>query len=476
MRSLTTKLTLAFLFVSLAGALITSAFIQWRTRSEFDQFLVRQDTAQLVTALQNSYAASGSWQDCQSIIQEYADRQQQYFATQRATASDPNQGKPASNGIDRPGGEPPNVDGFRFPLTIVSADRRIICGPEDRIGALVNDSDLRQSVKIEVDGQTVGYLMTGSLGDRRRSPEEAFLRQVNGAIITSGALGLLLALVLGAILARTLTNPLRELTVAAQRIAQGELGYQVKVRSQDELGSLATAFNRMSADLNASTQARRQMTADIAHDLRTPLSLILGYTEALADGKLPGAPEIFEVMHQEANHLNRLIDDLRLISLAEAGELSLNCVRMAPATLVERAEAAFKPRAEQKGVTLQAEIAAGLPDVNVDPERMAQVLGNLIANALRYTLAGGQVTLAAERKANDIVLSVRDTGPGVDPEDLPHIFDRFYRGDKSRRAGEESGLGLTIARSLVEAQGGVISVESVPGAGAAFIIRLPVSS
>jgi len=480
MRSLTQKLTLAFLFVALAGAVITSAFIQWRTRSEFDQYLVRQDTAQLISALQASFADKGSWQDCQEVFDEHNARQQQWLAIQKPpySAAAPASGseKPAYGHGEYSGGPPDDPQGFRFPLSLVSADGHIVCGPEDRIGSAVHRSQLRSALEIELNGITIGYLVAGPLGEIRRSPEMAFLRQINAAIFTSGALGLLLALGLGAFLARTLTRPLRELTDASGRIAQGDLGYQVKVRSQDELGTLATAFNRMSADLAASNQARRQMTADIAHDLRTPLSLILGYTEALADGKLSGSPEIFTVMHQEANHLNRLIDDLRLISLADAGELPLNRTLMAPATLVERAEAAFRTRVEQKSVSLQSEIAPDLPNVNVDPERIAQVLGNLIANALRYTPAQGRITLSAQYEAGAVAIRVRDTGPGVVPEDLPHIFDRFYRGDKSRRSGDESGLGLTIAKSLIDAHGGTISVESAPGAGATFIILLPPES
>jgi signal transduction histidine kinase len=459
MRSLTTKLTLAFLCVSLIGAVMASVFVQWRTRSEFDRFLFRQDTAQLVSALQASYLANGSWRECAQVLNVDSSRRP-------AAGTDTHSAENGRYGPD-------DSLTVRFPLLLVSADRVVRCGPPDRIGDKVGPASLRLGVPLEVDGRVVGYLLTGSFDDVRRSPELAFLRQVNSAILISALLGLLFALALGAVLARTLTRPIRELTDASGRIAQGELGLQVQVRSRDELGSLAQAFNRMSADLDASNQARKQMTADIAHDLRTPLSLILGYTEALSDGKLPGSPEIYAVMHQEANHLNRLIDDLRLISLAEAGELPLNRTPLAPGTLIERAAAAFGPRADQKNVGLAVEVQPGLPPVEVDPERMAQVLGNLLANALRYTPGGGQVRLAARLDGNEVCLQVKDSGPGIAAEDLPHIFDRFYRADKSRQAGEESGLGLTIVKSLVEAHGGRITAESAPGQGASFSVRLP---
>jgi signal transduction histidine kinase len=231
----------------------------------------------------------------------------------------------------------------------------------------------------------------------------------------------------------------------------------------------------MSVDLAQSIQARRQMTADVAHDLRTPLSVILGYTEALSDGKLHGEPQMYDVMHNEAQHLSHLIDDLRFLSLADAGELPLERRDVSPLELLNRTAAAHGAAAEQKNIDLQVQASPDFPDLHVDPERMAQVLGNLISNALRHTPAGGSVVLIAKSGTKGVVLQVRDTGSGIDAADLPYIFNRLYRGDLSRQQNGESGLGLAIAKSIVEAHGGRITAESTPGAGTTFTITLPYS-
>lgn len=460
-RSLAFKLTLAFLFVSLVGAVLAAIFIQQRTRSEFNRFLFRQDANELVSALTSYYKVSGGWEGCEQVFHDFIARRVKILGPEFAPGEE----------IRDP--QPPN---YRLPFALASKDGMILYGaPAERIGVQVDVKELRAGIPLEVDGEVVGYLLAGALVEGRRlpSPEFSFLQQVNLAIFISALISVAIALLLGSALARTLTRPIRELTEATKMIAQGDLGFQVDIRSKDELGLLASSFNQMSADLAKSNQLRKQMTADIAHDLRTPLSLILGYTEALSDGKLQGNQEIFSVMHKEANHLSHLIDDLRIISLADAGELPLNRQKVSPNALLERAEAAFRPQAAQKNISLVVQAMEDLPLVEVDPERMAQVLGNLLSNALRYTPPEGTITLSAAKEAEKVTLHVHDTGPGIAPEDLPYIFNRFYRADKSRQQTGESGLGLTIAKSLVEAHGGGIEVESQPGIGTTFILWLP---
>jgi signal transduction histidine kinase len=245
----------------------------------------------------------------------------------------------------------------------------------------------------------------------------------------------------------------------------------VKVRSRDELGDLAISFNQMSSELEQANQLRRKMTADIAHDLRTPLSVMMGYSEALSDGKLEATPEIFRVMHTEALHLSHLVDDLKTLSLADARELPLNLQKISPGDLLSRAENSYRVQAENKDISIQVEIQPDLPNIEVDIERMAQVLGNLVSNALRYTQAGGEILLKAERTEGKVRLCVVDTGTGIAADDLPYIFERSFRGDKARQHGDgETGLGLAIAKSLVEAQGGVMAVESQLGRGTRFTI------
>jgi signal transduction histidine kinase len=210
----------------------------------------------------------------------------------------------------------------------------------------------------------------------------------------------------------------------------------------------------------------------------------MGYTEALSDGKLDGTPETLAILHDEAQHLSRLVEDLRTLSLADAGELSLTRRPIAPLALLERAASVHTGPARQKQVTLKVAASQALPQVEVDPDRIAQVLGNLISNALRYTPPGGKILLSAKASSSDhadhitgVYLQVQDTGSGIAVNHLPHIFDRFYRADKSRHQEEgESGLGLAIAKSLVEAHAGSIAVDSTPGIGTTFTILLPVQN
>jgi signal transduction histidine kinase len=447
MRSIATKLTLAFLLVGLTGAILVAVIVQVRTRSAFNQFLLNREQQALVNSLVQYYQRSNSWQ---GVIRDLVETglQDSFELNSRDLRRDWN----------------------RFVL--VGSDGRIIFSPQVRqIGQQISARDLEKALTLESGGEMIGWLLLEA-GSRLWVPDSAealFLRNLTSASLLSALVAVLLALVLGGLLAYTLTRSLRELTEATVEIADGKLGKQVKVRTQDELGELAASFNRMSKDLERATQARRQMTADIAHDLRSPLSVLTGYSEALSDGKLVGDPEIYQILNQETRHLGRLIDDLRTLSLADSGELPLLLQSIAPAELIIRAANAHRVQAEACQISMTVDAEPGLPEIRVDVERMAQVLGNLLRNALRYTPEGGKILLSARRVGEQICLAVRDTGIGISPQDLPYIFDRSYRGDQARQSGEgETGLGLAIVRSLVEAQGGTIEVESQVGTGSTF--------
>ena len=313
-----------------------------------------------------------------------------------------------------------------------------------------------------------------------RPPPTSFIRRVNQALIIAAIAAIAISLLLGILLARTLIRPLRELTVATHAVAAGDLAQQVPVRSQDELGELAKSFNQMNATLAHSRDLRRQMTADIAHDLRTPLSIITGHAEGLSDGVLPADQETFDIILDEAQRLSRLVEDLRTLSLAEAGELPLHRTPTSPQLLLERTISSHTPQAQRKDITLMLEMPPILPDINADADRMAQVLGNLMTNALHYTPTQGQITLAATQQSGFIEITIQDSGPGIAPDELAHVFDRFYRGDKARQRhsngakGGGSGLGLAIAKSIVEGHGGTIRAESEQKGGARFVVTLPV--
>jgi len=253
------------------------------------------------------------------------------------------------------------------------------------------------------------------------------------------------------------------------------LEQQVKVRSNDEIGQLATAFNRMSQEVARVNQLRKQMTADIAHDLRTPLTVISGYIESMREGVLKPTPQRLALIYSEIERLQNLVGDLRMLSLADAGELSLNPQSIAPRALLDKAATLFRHLAEQQKVTIMVTVSENLPELWVDEARMMQVLGNLISNALRYTPSGGRVTLSARSVDDSVEICVQDTGEGIPADELPFIFDRFRRGDKSRHAETgETGLGLAIVKALVESHGGSVAAESAPGAGTTIRLDLPI--
>jgi signal transduction histidine kinase len=216
------------------------------------------------------------------------------------------------------------------------------------------------------------------------------------------------------------------------------------------------------------------MTADIAHELRTPLSLILGHAEAVHDGILPPSRENFEIIREEAGRLEQLVNDLRILSLADAGELPLNPQSVSLQKLLQDLAALYQYQMQKKNITLQVDITPPLPELTIDPARMTQVFTNILDNALRHTPEGGRVTLAAQTSKSGVELSVRDSGPGLPAEDLERIFDRFYRADASRTRGDGgSGLGLAIAKSIVQAHGGQIRAESATGNGLMIVITVP---
>jgi signal transduction histidine kinase len=355
----------------------------------------------------------------------------------------------------------------------------VVAGEGYQVGQQLAASDLARGHVLEYDGKVVGTLIpVPNAPGYGGAAGLAFLTRINRALLLGAGGAAAAALLIGVLLARALTQPLKALTRASHAIADGDLEQQVRVRSGDEIGELSAAFNRMSADLAQASHLRRQMTADIAHDLRTPLTMILAHSEALRDGVLPPTPETYTLIHDEALRLSRLVEDLRTLSLADAGELSLARRPTSPEALLAQAVAAQAVRAQQQQVQVEIESPAGLPAIQADPDRMVQVLGNLLDNALRYMPAGGQldcqVALDGSSAERPVVFRIGDSGPGIAPQDLPHVFERFYRADKARqRDASGSGLGLAIARSIVEAHGGRIWVESELGQGAQFFVAMP---
>lgn len=324
------------------------------------------------------------------------------------------------------------------------------------------------------DGELIGILVPMESAFQGQPRELEFIERTNLTLFYGAVIGAVIALVLGVVLSRTLTRPIRELTTATHAVSEGDLSQQVPVRSNDELGELARAFNKMSFELSRSVNARKQMTADIAHELRTPLSLILGHAEAVHDGVLPPTRENFEIIRDEATRLEHLINDLRTLSLADAGELSIQLQAVEPQRLIQEVASLYQYQSQRKNIAFLLDVPPHLPTIEVDPGRMTQVLTNILDNAIRHTPEGGTITLTAREVDGEVELAVQDSGPGLKPEDLERIFERFYRADPSRqREDGGSGLGLAIARSIVQAHGGQLSAESEPGKGLKVKVLLP---
>lgn len=284
------------------------------------------------------------------------------------------------------------------------------------------------------------------------------------------------ALVVSVLLSRQIIAPVREMMSVSQRISAGRFDERVSVRGSDELAQLAGNFNQMAGRLEQTENMRRQLLGDVSHELRTPLTAIGGYMEGLTDGVLPATPETFEQVRLEAVRLSRLVDDLQELSRVEAGAYRLEIHPVTFTTLLETTAKRLAPQFERKQIRLTRRLPADLPPVLADEDRIIQVLTNLLANALAYTPRGGEITVSAVAQAGAVTVAVQDTGLGLPAESLPHLFDRFYRVDKSRSraAGGGSGIGLTIARALVEAHGGRIWAESAgAGQGSTFTFTLP---
>jgi signal transduction histidine kinase len=452
MRSISSKLIIAFLSIGIVSVLIIAVIAFLSTRAEFIRFLTDQTQTDTVTRLSNYYHTYGSWERVESVF-VYGNSGQQ-----------PGMG--------------PGPHGRRPPFALANQNGRIIIpsGPYDR-GETLSEAALEEGIPIVEDGKTIGFLIPVRAPFEGQPRELEFIQRINRLLIYGALIGAMIALLLGIFLSRSLTRPIRELTRATHAVSEGNLSQQVPVRSNDELGELAQAFNKMSSELSRSVNARRQMTADIAHELRTPLSLILGHAEAVHDGVLPASRENFEIVREEAARLEHLVNDLRILSLADAGELSISLQTVEPQRLLQDLASTYQYQAQRKNVSLELDVPSPLPDIEVDPGRMTQVLTNILDNALRHTPEGGTIMLSAREVNSQVELAIRDSGPGLKKDDLDRIFDRFYRTDASRQRdgalASGSGLGLAIARSIVQAQGGQISAESEEGKGLKVLITLP---
>ncbi len=442
------KLWLVFFVVIAIGMSISYLLAERATTQQFIIFSGQRNLEQaqlLAPLLAEYYAQHGSWEGVESILER-----------------------------ERPGrGKGPPWGNPWQSFSLLDTNGRVVIGQAPaEISREVLDS---VGVPIVVNGVRVAWLVPIT-GMRHLSVvEQEFLRSTRGAILLAGVIAAGAALVLGGLFLRNILAPLRQLERASQRLAQGDLSQRVPVTGRDEIGHLAESFNRMVERLERSEKLRRQMIADIAHELRTPLTVIQGNLQAILDGVYKPTPNVIASIHEESLLLARLVGDLRDLSLAEAGELRLEKQLTDIRDVIRQTVTVIEPRLASKRIVLTITLPNEAVIVEIDPQRIQQVLLNILSNAERYTPEGGQITLSAVKLNAEVRVSVTDSGPGIAPEDLPYVFERFWRGDRSRsRATGGTGLGLAIAKQFVEAHGGRIWAESTPGKGSTFTFSLPI--
>ena len=456
MNRLWVRLTLAFVIVTLVTVITVSGAAFWNAGQVFVQFLARPDVlgGSLLKALQEHYRQHGSWEGVADLPD---------WVTQ---ASGPASGSPI-------------IPQLHWLLAdaqgrIVYADRPVLSSQKLTAG------ELRSAQPLVVDSAVVGYLVAMPPDPNSMDPTaQSFRHQMEQPILITalGAIGL--GLGLGLLISRSVAAPLATLARTARAFAAHDWTQRAPLKDTariTEINQVARAFNDMADSLQQAETLRRNLMADVAHELRTPLTVMQGLLGALLDGVHPLELKEIAILYDETRLLTRLVEDVRELALAEAKQLPFTVQAVDVGMLLHAAAARFVAAADAQQVTFQVDVPEALARVRADPDRTAQVLQNLVSNALRHTPVGGRITLAAQTHAAHVQVSVSDTGEGIAAQDLPYVFDRFYRGEGSwARTSGNSGLGLSIAKALVEGMGGSIGVESAQGQGSRFWFTLPLA-
>ncbi len=411
-------------------------------------------------------------------VEDYATRYQQYLSTQirsRLYIFYLQQGL-SWEGVQSYVEDTADVTGTRI---ILAAGNGTVMGDSARELIGMNYTDASKSpIELTWNQEVVGraYINPDPGAEEYVAPFVRLSASINRSLLLGGSLAIGIGLLLTFILSRRLMSPIGVLAEVARRLGRGDLSQRVHLRGEGEIASLAEAFNSMADDLEYAEQLRRNMVADVAHELRTPLSNIQGYLEAIRDGMVEPDAAAISSLSEETALLSRLVNELQELSLAEAGELKLVFQAEDIAGLIRQAATSWQPQLTSGETSLSLEVPDDLPPVDIDWQRVNEVLHNILENAVAHTRKGGAIKIAASQKGKWVEVSVSDTGEGIPAEDLPRIFERFYRVDKSRaRATGGSGLGLTIAKRLIEAHGGTIAVQSRLGEGSRFSFTLPVA-
>ena len=359
---------------------------------------------------------------------------------------------------------------------LADAEGAIIYGETDgSSGESLSAAALNNAIALRVSGQTVGYLLPeNGIPEYPQNFDTLLVDRINRATLFSALISGAVAVLLAAVFAGIIQKPVWDLTKAASKMSEGDLSQRVNVRGKGEMAVLAETFNDMAQSLQDAESRRKAMTADIAHELRNPLAVQRAQLEAIQDGVYPMDQDQLDRLYKQNQSLSRLVEDLRLLALADAGELALNQTKTDLAPLCEEVIRNFEPQTVQKNIQLIADLQAGAFFVLGDIERLRQIVNNLLQNALRYTPEGGQIRVTLRKVNGDVSLRIFNSGPQMSEKTLVHLFERFYRGDRGRdRAGGGTGLGLSIARKLAEAHHGRLTGANDPSGGVFFTMTLP---
>jgi signal transduction histidine kinase len=447
-RSLRLKLIVSFLVVALISVVVISVTLRMSSNERLFRLVVDKQAAVIKEDALTYYQENGTWVG--------------FFDYIKTTNKPPDLFREIN-----PDNKPPDVivgDREKRPLVaMVNLNNRLIFPAFGlNVGEELPSKYIEDKIPLDLDGETIAYLIPDrNIKFKLSTEEEIFLERTNNMILMAAIIGVAGAIIMGVLLAGILLKPIRNLMQASQAMAAGDLDQQVPVTSRDELGQLSEAFNKMSMDLKYADEQRKQMTADITHDLGTPLQVISGYMEMLEDEPNGLTPKRIEIINTEIEHLQRMLKDLNMISQADGKNLGVQVDSIDPGQLMDQIYQIYQPMMDKEGIVFKKEIQPHLPLITLDEGRMLQVLKNLVENAMRYTYKDGEITLQVKSLQNKIMFIVQDNGDGIDANDLPHIFDRFYRVDSSRTGrGGKAGLGLTISKALVQAQGGIINAFS----------------
>ncbi len=461
------RLTLALVAITLISVAVVSVLAQVNATAQFGDLFARQRAiaqSALTDALTEHYTANGSWDGAEDVLR----------------AALPNFSRaPGQPGPDGPPGAGRSRGRGSTSFVLADPSGRVLAATSGRaISLTLSSEQLAASLPISVDDIVVGRLLVSSPeSDLLAEAQQIVIGQLRRYAIGAGLIVSVFAIVLGVLTSRALSAPLAQLAASARALSDRRWDVRAKVEGAQEIADAARAFNNMADSLQQAEINRRNMTADIAHELRTPLTVIQGNLRAMLDDVYPLDRAEIATIYDETQLLGRLVEDLRLLALAEAGQLDLKPRDEDAHALLRAAAAQYQIAAEAKGVRLVVEAAGAPLLVRADLDRVGQVLRNLISNALRHTPDGGVITLSLESLGTHARLRVTDTGDGIPAESLQHIWDRFYRGDASRaRASGGTGLGLAIVKGLVEAVGGGVGVESRAGQGSTLWFTLPLAA